>query len=70
MADTSAAMVNPPRRRSIFKRLDELALPPLGRSLCQSDIDDAVAEAIRQKLQKWARQPSPGGRGSTRNAAG
>ena len=64
------AKIAPHRKRSIFERLDELALPPLGRSLRQSDIDDAVAEAIRQKLQKWARQPSPGGRGSTRNAAG
>ena len=29
------------RKRSIFERLDELKLPPLGRPLTQKDIDEA-----------------------------
>jgi AbrB family looped-hinge helix DNA binding protein len=41
--------IEPRRRRSIFERLDELKLPPLGRPLTQRDIDDSVAEAMIEK---------------------
>jgi AbrB family looped-hinge helix DNA binding protein len=41
--------IEPRRKRSIFERLDELKLPPLGRPLTQKDIDDSVAEAMIEK---------------------
>jgi bifunctional DNA-binding transcriptional regulator/antitoxin component of YhaV-PrlF toxin-antitoxin module len=44
--------VRPLRRRSIFERLDELKLPSLGRPLTQADIDDSVAEAMREKYER------------------
>ena len=44
--------IEPRRKRSIFERLDELKLPPLGRPLTQKDIDDSVAEAMIEKDQR------------------
>ena len=41
--------IEPRRKRSIFERLNELKLPPLGRPLTQKDIDDSVAEAMIEK---------------------
>ena len=41
--------IEPRRKRSIFERLDELKLPPLGRPLTQKDIDDLIAEAMTEK---------------------
>jgi AbrB family looped-hinge helix DNA binding protein len=41
--------IEPRRKRSIFERLDELKLPPLGRPLTQKDIDDSIAEAMTEK---------------------
>jgi AbrB family looped-hinge helix DNA binding protein len=41
--------IEPRRKRSIFERLDELKLPPLGRPLTQKDIDDSIAEAMAEK---------------------
>ncbi len=41
--------IEPRRKRSIFERLDELKLPPLGRPLTQKDIEQAIAEAVTEK---------------------
>jgi len=41
--------IEPRRKRSIFERIDELKLPPLGRPLTQKDIDDSVAAAMVEK---------------------
>ena len=41
--------IEPRRKRSIFERLDELKLPPLGRPLTQTDIESAIAEAMIEK---------------------
>ena len=41
--------IEPRRRRSIFERLDELKLPPLGRPLTRKDIEDSIAEAMVEK---------------------
>jgi bifunctional DNA-binding transcriptional regulator/antitoxin component of YhaV-PrlF toxin-antitoxin module len=38
--------IEPRRKRSIFERIDELKLPPLGRRLTQKDIDDSIAAAM------------------------
>ena len=46
----SSTKVEPLRKRSIFERLDELKLPDIGRSFTQQDIDDSVAEAMREKF--------------------
>ena len=51
-----AGRFEPRRKRSIFERLDELKLPPLGRPLSQSDIDNSVAEAMREKYGKGGRK--------------
>lgn len=44
--------VRPIRRRSLFERLDELTLPPLGRPLTQADIDEAIAKAMEEKERR------------------
>ena len=44
-----SARIEPRRKRSIFERIDELKLPPLGRPLTQNDIDDSVAAAMVEK---------------------
>ena len=41
--------IEPRRKRSIFDRLDELKLPPLGRPLIQEDIESAITEAMIEK---------------------
>lgn len=38
------------RRYSIFDKLDEMKLPPLGRTLTQVDIEDAIDEAMLEKF--------------------
>ncbi len=38
--------IEPRRKRSIFERIDELKLPPLGRPLTQKDIEDSIAGAM------------------------
>jgi AbrB family looped-hinge helix DNA binding protein len=43
--------IEPRRKRSIFDRLDELKLPPLGR-LAQEDIENAITEAMIVKEQR------------------
>ena len=45
----NSVRIEPRRRRSIFERLDELKLPPLGRPLMQEDIEKAVTEAMIEK---------------------
>ena len=47
--DSESVRIEPRRRRSIFERLDELKLPPLGRPLTQEDIDDSIAAAMAEK---------------------
>jgi antitoxin PrlF len=42
--------IRPRRRRSIFESREELLLPSLGRSLTQTDIDDAISEAVVEKF--------------------
>jgi AbrB family looped-hinge helix DNA binding protein len=44
-----SARIEPRRKRSVFERLDELKLPPLGRPLTQKDIDNAITEAMIEK---------------------
>lgn len=44
--------IRPERRRSIFDRLDKLQQPKLGRPLTQKALDDAIGEAVREKLAK------------------
>ncbi len=41
--------IEPRRKRSLFERLDELKLPPLGRPLAQDDIEKAITEAMVEK---------------------
>jgi AbrB family looped-hinge helix DNA binding protein len=41
--------IEPRRKRSIFERLDELKLPPLGRPLTQEDIESAITETMIEK---------------------
>jgi len=48
-AEADRATITPQRRRSIFERLDELSLPPIGRPLKQSDIDDAIAAEVTER---------------------
>ena len=42
----------PIKRRSLFERLDELKLPPLGRPLRQEDIEAAITEAVTDKERR------------------
>jgi hypothetical protein len=55
--DGDSVRIEPRRKRSIFERIDELKLPPLGRPLTQQDIDDSVAAAMAEKYgagrRKW-----------------
>jgi antitoxin PrlF len=39
----------PGEGRSIFEQFDELRLPSIGRPLTQTDIDEAIAEAVLDK---------------------
>jgi antitoxin PrlF len=39
-------------RRSIFDQIDELKLPPLGRTVTQADIDSAIDEAMREQEER------------------
>jgi AbrB family looped-hinge helix DNA binding protein len=48
--EPSEGKIRPIRRRSIFERMDELKLPSPGRPLTQADIDESVAEAMREKF--------------------
>ncbi len=44
--------LRPIKRRSLFERLDELKLPPLGRPLRQEDIEAAITEAVTDKERR------------------
>ena len=44
--------IEPRRKRSIFERLDELKLPPLGGPLMQEDIENAITEAMIEKERR------------------
>ena len=44
--------IEPRRKRSIFDRLHELKLPPLGRLLVHEDIENAITEAMIVKEQR------------------
>jgi hypothetical protein len=44
--------IEPRRKRSIFERLDELKLPSLGRPLTQKDIENAITEAMTEKVRR------------------
>ncbi len=54
--DGGSARIEPRRKRSIFERIDELKLPPLGRPLTQKDIDDSIAEAMAEKYGSLSRK--------------
>ena len=49
LADSGNLTVTPIRRRSVFERLDELKLPPLGRAVSEADIQKAVDEAMSEQ---------------------
>ena len=51
-----SVMIEPRRKRSIFERIDELKLPPLGRPLTRKDIDDSIAEAMAEKYGSRSRK--------------
>ncbi len=44
-----SSRIEPRRKRSLFERLDEFALPSLGRPLSQRDIEDSIGEAVAAK---------------------
>jgi AbrB family looped-hinge helix DNA binding protein len=48
----NSVRIEPRRRRSIFERLDELKLPPLGRPLTQEDIEKAITETMIEKERR------------------
>jgi len=50
--DGESARIEPRRKRSIFERIDELKLPPLGRPLTQEDIENAITEAMIEKERR------------------
>jgi antitoxin PrlF len=52
LSDSGRLTVTAIHRRSIFDRLDELKLPPLGRRLTRADIDSAVDEAMRAQEER------------------
>jgi AbrB family looped-hinge helix DNA binding protein len=41
--------IEPRRKRSIFERIDELKLPPLGRPLTEEDIESSIARAMVER---------------------
>ncbi len=47
--------IEPRRRRSILDRFDELALPRLGRSVTQADIDASIEQAVHERQAKIER---------------
>jgi AbrB family looped-hinge helix DNA binding protein len=49
------ARIAPRSRRSIFDRVDELALPAIGRKLTRSDISAAAEQAMHEKAVKRAK---------------
>lgn len=49
VSDSGNLTITAIRRRSIFERLDELGLPPLGHVVTEADIRTAVDEAMREQ---------------------
>ena len=49
------ARIAPRSRQSIFDRVDELALPAIGRKLTQSDISAAAEQAMHEKAMNRAK---------------
>ena len=47
--DASEGRIRPIRRRSIFESMKDLPPLSLGRPLMQSDIEDAITEAVTEK---------------------
>jgi len=50
--ESDVVRLRPIKRRSVFERLDELKLPPLGRPLTQEDIETAISEAVTEKERR------------------
>jgi antitoxin PrlF len=49
VTDSGQLTITPVRRRSIFERLEEMKLPPLGRPLAVADIRAATDEAMKEQ---------------------
>ncbi len=56
LSDNGELTVTAQKRQSIFERLDELKLPPLGRPLTQADIDLAIGEAMTEQEVRIRKQ--------------
>ena len=51
----NSSTIEPPRKHSIFDRLDEFKLFSLGRPLSQQDIEDSISEAMNEQEERSRR---------------
>jgi len=51
----NSSTIEPPRKHSIFDRLDEFKLFSLGRPLSQQNIEDSISEAMNEQEERSRR---------------